>query len=133
MHLPLNEPVLLLLPSNETGLEHNYVTRVVVETKGRTCNASTLISFYLAQDEISRLIPKVITAHLHEPLPSSSILFQGDAYTLLAEVGTWEFGQKLELKWGDRDVISCAERWMFQFKKSPTKPSSNSLLRVIKV
>ncbi|TFK46779.1 hypothetical protein OE88DRAFT_1811597 [Heliocybe sulcata] len=109
--IPLDQATLLFLPSPDSG--DGTVVQVCIRP-AREATVDLLAAFYLAQDEISELILRLIA--LQPPLSRPvSIEFDAPAYTLRADTKKWEIGQDLKLKWGHATVTPGPYKWVFAF------------------
>jgi len=123
--LPLNDTVVVFLHPEDTLLSHPHVVQVTIKTDGTYTSHATRAAFRAAQKEISTLIVKIVTAHLHDPLPPFFIL-EEDRYTLVARHRKWPFGrEKLKFSWGGEKIYACEDKWSFVFDPVAA-PSSDS-------
>ncbi|CAL1699761.1 unnamed protein product [Somion occarium] len=84
--LPLNDTTVVFLPPDDTGLPTPYAAQITVKTERRP-NVGILSTHFLVQHEITDLILKIVSAHIHESFPPYAV-FDGAQYTLFA-LGIW--------------------------------------------
>ncbi|KZT19942.1 hypothetical protein NEOLEDRAFT_901573 [Neolentinus lepideus HHB14362 ss-1] len=110
--VPLNQTTLLFLPSSD--FQTGTVVQVYIRP-ARDTTVETLAAFYLAQDEISGLILRLVASlspSLSSPL---SIEIDGPTYSLRADRKKWKIAQHLKLKWGEETVSPASHKWVFTF------------------
>jgi len=109
--LELNTTTLLFLPPDESGPAQ--VAQVTLELEGKP-DVGALVTFNIAQRELSRLINLLVKAHRTNPFPTPAV-FQGDGYKLHASTTQWSFGKQLLFEWGEERIEPLEEKWLFIF------------------
>ncbi|KAI0935097.1 hypothetical protein AcW1_009318 [Taiwanofungus camphoratus] len=113
--LPLNDTAIVFLHPDDTHLPEPHVAQVTIKSNGPE-TVNTIAAFFNAQHDIGDLIIRIVTAHLHNPFPSS-VVFEDNHYMLITNHAKWPFGkEKLKFWWGEHSVMACSEKWVFVFR-----------------
>lgn len=117
-YLPLNKSSLVFFPPQSlVDLQGPYIVQVMIKQAHKEA-IHNILTFYLAQPEITKAIETVLIAHISVPLPLE-IQLDGDGYVLRGKRKQWDYGKGLELRWGDQPVRVADEKWLFMFETIP--------------
>ncbi|KAJ3519565.1 hypothetical protein NM688_g9283 [Phlebia brevispora] len=111
--LPLNDTQLVFLPGDATGLSEIYAAQVTIKSS-QAQNVNILCAYMLDQRDITELAVKLVITHIRTPLPAHFTI-SGDRYTVTATHKRWNYGKKLQMKWGETKVKPCKDKWTFVF------------------
>ncbi|KIM91687.1 hypothetical protein PILCRDRAFT_810969 [Piloderma croceum F 1598] len=112
-YLSLNKAVLLLFPSGDASSEP-HVVQVIIKTSS-TPTVGVLTSFFLAQSDITKIIESLVGTHLTTPVPREVVL-EGRGYNIRGRRQEWKYGKGLKLAWGDQQVNTGDDKWVFFFE-----------------
>ncbi|PCH39453.1 hypothetical protein WOLCODRAFT_167970 [Wolfiporia cocos MD-104 SS10] len=113
--LSMNDTTLVFLHPEDALVPSPTVVQVTIKSDGPE-TVDSIAAFYMAQHEVSDLVTRIITAHLHAPIPPLA-MFKGNSYTLVAKHAYWRYGlENLHFMWGKENVQACKDKWTFVFK-----------------
>ncbi|KAF8155612.1 hypothetical protein B0H34DRAFT_714036 [Crassisporium funariophilum] len=130
-YLPLNKSTLIFFrpsfassSSDSSELERNdgHVVQVTLKQAQRD-PVKELTTAFVSQHEITKAVESIIFAHIFTSLPKS-IHVEGRGYVLHGTRKPWEYGKKLSLKWGQRTVTPCEDKWTFVLEISEGRDMS---------
>ncbi|KAH9933828.1 uncharacterized protein B0H18DRAFT_1115195 [Fomitopsis serialis] len=112
--VPLLWLLKVVLHPEDTDLVVPTTVQVTVKADGRT-STDALAAFFYAQREVSDIVTRIVTAHLHNRLPSPMFL-EGDGYVLTAKHTAWTFGnERVKFSWGTEEIQPGIDKWTFLF------------------
>ncbi|KAF8960313.1 hypothetical protein BDZ97DRAFT_2060702 [Flammula alnicola] len=121
--IPLSKSTLLFFPPNASltdGKNNETEGRVVLVTikQSHQDTMKEITTFFVAQYEITKTIESLVFAHIFTYLPPE-VRIQGLGYIITGKRKTWNYGKTLKLKWGEKTVRPCEDKWTFIFETVP--------------
>ncbi|KAJ8463659.1 hypothetical protein ONZ45_g17505 [Pleurotus djamor] len=117
--LPLNRAVLLALTdaemSNYATAHTSCVLQVMIHTKDRKATVEDLTIYFLYQHQISSAVEAILLGDVISP-GTDPVIIRGKEFTLSGTKRDWQYGQKIDWRWGDEGMTPHQSKWRFLFE-----------------